>query len=48
MESFRFEPRAIDSAALPGLAESLKIPRLVRAARAWEAYAREASEGVAL
>lgn len=48
MESFRFEPRAIDTAALLGLAEGSKISRLARAAHAWETYARDASEGVIL
>ncbi len=48
MESFRFEPRAIHTRALLRLTEDSGIPRLVRAARAWEVYARDASEGVIL
>jgi len=48
MESFRFEPRVIATPVLIQLAQASGIPRLVRAAHAWQNYAETLSEGVFL
>lgn len=46
MEAYRFEPRAVDTAALRALVKASGLPRLARAMHAWEDYAREATRGV--
>ncbi|MFZ5906293.1 MAG: type IV toxin-antitoxin system AbiEi family antitoxin domain-containing protein [Nitrospirota bacterium] len=46
MESHRFEPRNVDTAALRALVTACRLPRLARAMHAWEDYAREAAQGI--
>lgn len=46
MEAYRFEPRAVDTAALRALVKASGLPRLARAMQAWEDYARETTRGV--
>jgi len=46
MEAYRFEPRAVDTAALRALVKASDLPRLARAMRVWEDYARDATQGV--
>jgi hypothetical protein len=45
MESMRFEPGAVDSGRLTEAAARSGMPRLMRAAEAWRAYERDATEG---
>lgn len=48
MESFRFEPKAIDTTLLSDIAQASGISRLIRAAQYWQTYADSVSEGVLL
>ena len=48
MESFRFEPKAIDTALVIDFARASKIPRLIRAAKYWQTYADSVSGAVLL